>query len=103
MLTNHRESPSFKLIEILLKQGAQISYVDPHVPGIPSPMRSFDLPSMESQKLTPEYLQSLDCALIATDHTAFDYDMIVKNCTIVVDTRNATKHVKSGRDRIWKA
>jgi len=100
---DHRESPSFKLIELLLEQGARISYVDPHIPSVPSPMRSFDLPQLESETLTAEYLQSLDCVLISTDHTDFDYDLIVKHSSIVVDTRNATKHVVDGRDRIWKA
>lgn len=100
---DHRESPSFKLIEILLEQGAEISYVDPHIPAVPHPMRSFDLPRLESESLTPEYLQSQDCVLISTDHTDFDYEMIVKHSHLVVDTRNATKEVVEGRERIWKA
>jgi UDP-N-acetyl-D-glucosamine dehydrogenase len=62
-----------------------------------------DLPPMKSQKLTPEFLASQDCILIATDHTAFDYPMIVKNAKLVVDTRNATKAVKSDRKKIVKA
>ena len=100
---DHRESPSFKLIELLLEQGAEISYVDPHIPTVPSPMRSYDLPKLASEKLTADYLQSLDCTLISTDHSAFDYDFIVENSKIVVDTRNATKMVTNHRDRIWKA
>ena len=63
---DHRESPSFKLIELLLEQGAEISYVDPHIPTVPSPMRSYDLPKLASEKLTADYLQSLDCTLIST-------------------------------------
>lgn len=97
-----RESPSFKLMELLLERGADISYNDPHIPSLPE-MRHFDLPEMESQDLTEAYLQSLDCALIATDHSAYDYDMIVKHAPLVIDTRNATVHVKSGREKIWKA
>ena len=97
-----RESPSFKLIEILLERGADLSYSDPHVPVLPQ-MRSFDVPEMSSSDMSEEYLGSLDCALIATDHTLFDYDQIVACCPLVVDTRNATKDVKEHRDRIWKA
>ena len=97
-----RESPSFKLMELLLERGADLSYNDPHIPSLPK-MRHFDVPAMESDELTPEYLQSLDCALIATDHSAYDYEMIVKHAPLIVDTRNATVNVTEGREKICKA
>ncbi len=97
-----RESPSFKLMELLLQRGADLSYNDPHIPSLPK-MRHYDLPAMQSQELTPAYLESLDCVLIATDHTVYDYDMIVKHARLVVDTRNATANVAEGRDKIRKA
>ena len=97
-----RESPSFKLIELLAERGAIISYSDPHVPTLPK-MRSFDVPALSSQELTQGYLQSLDCALIATDHTAFDYKQIVQNSRLVVDTRNATNGIEAPAGRIWKS
>ena len=97
-----RESPSFKLMELLLERGAVLSYNDPHIPMLPK-MRHFSVPKMDSCELTPAYLESLDCALIATDHTAYDYDMIVKHAALVVDTRNATVDVKQGREKICKA
>ena len=97
-----RESPSFKLIELLSQRGAVISYSDPHIPSLPK-MRNFDVPALSSEDLTPEYLGSLDCALIATDHSAFNYDQIVAGCEVVVDTRNATKEVAANRERIWKS
>lgn len=96
-----RESPSFELMELLLKYGADLSYSDPHVPSLPE-MRHYDLPTMESQTLTAEFLAAQDAVLIATDHTAFDYDMIVDNAPLVIDTRNATQHVTAHRDRIRK-
>ncbi len=97
-----RESPSFKLMELLQERGAELSYSDPHIPKLPN-MRHFEVPDLSNNDLTPEYLGSLDCALIATDHTAFDFDFIVKHSNLVVDTRNATKNVKEGRQKIWKA
>lgn len=97
-----RESPSFKLMELLLERGADLTYNDPHIPSLPK-MRHFDVPAMESNDLTPEYLQSLDCVLIATDHSAYDYDLIVQHAPLVIDTRNATVNVKQGRDKICKA
>lgn len=97
-----RESPSFKLIELLSERGAEISYSDPHIPSLPA-MRSFDVPELSSNELTPRYLKSLDCALISTDHSRFDYDAIVKHSSLVVDTRNATKCVEGEKANVWKA
>jgi len=97
-----RESPSFVLMELLLAGGAVLSYSDPHVPRLPA-MRRHHLPAMESVALTPEFLASLDCVLIATDHTAFDYETIVRYAPLIIDTRNATKNVVEGRAKIRKA
>jgi UDP-N-acetyl-D-glucosamine dehydrogenase len=98
-----RESPSFELMRLLGERGAVLSYNDPHVPVLPRVRHYPDLPEMESQELTPEYLRSQDCVLIATDHTAYDFGFIVAHSTFVLDTRNATKAVKSGREKIRKA
>ncbi|QDU40082.1 UDP-N-acetyl-D-glucosamine 6-dehydrogenase [Maioricimonas rarisocia] len=97
-----RESPSFVLMEMLLERGAEVTYSDPHVATLPK-MRHHDLPEMSSSDLTPEFLESLDCALIATDHTAFDYEAIVRHAPLVLDTRNATAKVTEGREKIRKA
>jgi UDP-N-acetyl-D-glucosamine dehydrogenase len=97
-----RESPSFVLMEMLLAGGAVLSYSDPHIPKLPA-MRHHHLPAMESMALTPEFLASQDCMLIATDHSAFDYDQIVRHAPLVIDTRNATKNVAEGRPKIRKA
>lgn len=97
-----RESPSFKLMELLQKRGAVISYNDPHIPTLPS-MRHYDTPRLASETLTPEYLAAQDCILIATDHSAYDWDSIVRCSRLVVDTRNATAGVTEGREKIYKA
>lgn len=97
-----RESPSFKLMELLEQRGAILSYVDPFIPQLPR-MRSFDVPELSTEQLTPNYLESLDCTLIATDHTVFDYAMIVQHSALVVDTRNATRDIVKNRERIYKA
>ncbi len=80
-----RESPSVELMELLAAKGADISYSDPHVPVFPK-MRKyhFDLKSVE---ISPQTLPSYDLILIATNHDAFDYDLIQKNSKLVVDTR----------------
>ena len=97
-----RESPSFVLMELLQKAKAVVSYNDPHVPGMPK-MRHHNLPAMKSVPLTESMLKAQDCVLIATDHTAYDYGFIVKHAKLVIDTRNATKHVRDGREKIRKA
>ena len=73
-----RESPSFVLMELLRAGGAVISYNDPHIPKLPA-MRHHDVPDLESEELTAEFLAGQDCVLVATDHSAFDYDFIVRH------------------------
>ncbi len=97
-----RESPGFELMELLLKKGAEVSYNDPHIPQLPR-MRHHPNLRMASRELTPAYLAAQDCVLIATDHTAYDWNWIVEHSPLVVDTRNATKGVTRHRDRIVKA
>ena len=97
-----RESPSFHLLEMLRQRGAVLAYNDPHIPRLP-PMRNYDVPDLESQELTADFLAEQDCVLIATDHSAYDYDFIVSHARLVVDTRNATRDVSGGREKIVKA
>ncbi len=96
-----RESPSIELIEMLRERGARVDYNDPFVPKTPR-QREHNL-GMTSKKLTPAALKAYDCVLIATDHTSYDYEWIVRNARLVVDTRNATGKVKVGRTKIVKA
>lgn len=98
-----RESPSFELMELLGERGAVLSYSDPHIPRLPRMRQWKNVPQMTSQELTPEFLASQDCLLIATDHSAFDYDQIVRHGKLIIDTRNATKNVHHGREKIRKA
>lgn len=97
-----RESPSFHLMDLLLERGVDFTYNDPHIPQLPK-MRHHNVPAMESQELTKEYLAQQDCVLIATDHSDYDYNFIVEHSNMVLDTRNATKDVAQGREKIFKA
>jgi UDP-N-acetyl-D-glucosamine dehydrogenase len=97
-----RESPAFALMELLLAQGAILSYNDPHIPKLPA-MRHYDVPDLTSSALSAEFLAGQDCVLIATDHSAYDYDFIVRHAPLVIDTRNATRNVTHGREKIRKA
>ena len=96
-----RESPSFELIEKLLAYGAQVDYNDPHVAATHR-MRHYDL-QMTSVEVTGETLASYDCVLIATHHSAYDWQMIADHAKLIVDTRNAMKDVTGPRDHIVSA
>jgi UDP-N-acetyl-D-glucosamine dehydrogenase len=98
-----RESPSFELLKLLLARGAVLTYNDPHVPVLPRMRHYSDLPIMHSQELTADYLGSQDCVLIATDHSVYDFPFIVRHSSLVLDTRNATKGVTQGREKIRRA
>ncbi|HEV2985118.1 MAG TPA: nucleotide sugar dehydrogenase [Vicinamibacterales bacterium] len=81
-----RESPALDVLELLAKRGAQLSYSDPFVPELTYAGRV-----MASVDLAAAVATALDCAVICTDHTGFDYDGLVNSGTLVVDTRNALK------------
>jgi UDP-N-acetyl-D-glucosamine dehydrogenase len=86
-----RESPSLTIIELLQKDGAQVSYNDPYFPTV-GKGRKYDL----QMKCAPlENLGQYDCVLIVTDHSDYDYAGIVRESQLVVDTRNATRGIKS--------
>jgi UDP-N-acetyl-D-glucosamine dehydrogenase len=86
-----RESPSLTIIELLQKDGARVSYNDPYFPTV-GKGRKYDL----QMKCAPlENLGQYDCVLIVTDHSDYDYAGIVRESQLVVDTRNATRGIKS--------
>ena len=97
-----RESPGFELMDLLTTAGAAVSYNDPFIAQLPK-MRRYPHLSMTSVPLTAERLAEQDAVLIATDHSAYDFDWIVACAALVVDTRNATRNVTSGREKIVKA
>ncbi len=86
-----RESPALTIIELLQKDGAQVSYHDPYFPFI-GKGRKYDL---QMKCATLENLGQYDCILIVTDHSDYDYARIVQESQLVVDTRNATKGITS--------
>jgi UDP-N-acetyl-D-glucosamine dehydrogenase len=96
-----RESPAFAILELLARRGAVVSYNDPHVPTLPH-MRSHTI-RLDSQPLTEEFLASQDCVVVVTDHSAYDFEWIVRHTRLIVDTRNATRNCQPGTCRIWKA
>jgi len=100
-LDDTRESPSLRLMQLLLQKGAEVHYNDPFVPVLKR-SRHYDF-GLRSRELTRELLASMDAVVIATDHTSYDYDFVVAASRLVIDTRNATRKVREGRERIVHA
>jgi len=93
-----RESPSVELIELLSAKGARVDYSDPHVPSFPKMRKHhFDL---ASTPITAQSLAGYDLVLIATNHDAFDYELIANNSKLIVDTRGV---YRTASDKIIKA
>jgi UDP-N-acetyl-D-glucosamine dehydrogenase len=86
-----RESPSLTIIELLRDKGALVSYNDPFFPKV-GHGRHYDL-NMTNTPL--DNLGDFDAAIIVTDHTSYDYKAIVEQSKLVIDTRNATKGIRS--------
>lgn len=88
-----RESPAVEIMEILRNKGAGIAYSDPHVPVFPR-QRSHHF-EMKSIALTPESLAAFDCVIVATDHKKFDYELIKRHASLIVDTRGVYREAAS--------
>ncbi len=96
-----RESPSLRVITLLKERGASVSYHDAFVPKL-EPSEHFP-EAMTSVALTTEALEATDAVLILTNHSNIDYERIVRHAPIVVDTRNATKHLRQSCRHVFTA
>jgi len=86
-----RESPALDVIQLLEERGAKVQYHDPYVPSV----RLEHGRSMNSVPLDADLLHSMDCVVIVTNHSVFDYAWITANCRLLIDTRNATAAVRA--------
>jgi len=91
-----RESPVLKIIKLLEKRKAKISYHDPHIATFSLEDRRYT-----SIKLNQNFLKEADIILIATDHSSYEYEKIVEKSRLIFDTRNATRKVKRNREKIY--
>jgi UDP-N-acetyl-D-glucosamine dehydrogenase len=95
-VSDYRESPVFKVIELLEADGAEVTCCDPHVPSFSAHGGT----ARHTSPLSDALLDGANCAVIITNHRAFDYGRIVARSRAVVDTRNATREVREGREKI---
>jgi UDP-N-acetyl-D-glucosamine dehydrogenase len=90
------------LIELFEELGAKVRYSDPHVPHPPK-MREHDLRHHSSLTITPQSLETFDAVVVATDHAAFDWNLIAEHARLVIDTRNALASRLAGKAHYFKA
>ena len=83
------------MVRLLQAKGSEVCVHDPLISEV-------DLPGVHATELTAGMLNWADCVVITTNHSTYNYDWIVAQARLVVDTRNATRQVKEGRDKIHK-
>lgn len=91
-IDDSRESPAVEIMQLLHDKGVHIDYSDPHVPRFPK-MREyhFDLASVE---LSASTIKAYDCLILATDHDRFDYELLLRESALIVDTRGRLPEAK---------
>jgi UDP-N-acetyl-D-glucosamine dehydrogenase len=92
-----RESPAFDIIRLLEAKGAAVAYHDPHVPEMELEGRT-----LKSVDLSDDELRACDLAVVITHHSGVDYGRVVRLAPRVYDTRNATRDVTEGKEKIRK-
>jgi UDP-N-acetyl-D-glucosamine dehydrogenase len=98
-----RESPSLKLMDILRERGALYAYYDPYLPEFPGSRSYSKLAPMSSVTWTAEEIAGYDAVLIATDHDSVDYQLLIDNAEIIIDTRNVCERKGIRSAKIAKA
>jgi UDP-N-acetyl-D-glucosamine dehydrogenase len=91
-----RESPALEIMEMLERKGVEISYADPFTPQV----TLSDGVKLTAVDPVAEVVAGVDCVLILTNHSTFDYPTIAERATLVVDTRNALKVHRQSRASI---
>lgn len=90
-----RESPALEVIHLLHAKGSEVVFHDPFIPEV-------EAPGLRYTDLSERMLNWADCVVITTNHSVYDYRWIVEQSKLIVDTRNATRDVKKGREKIHK-
>ncbi len=92
-----RESPAFDVMRLLEEYGAEVLVHDPLIPEVDDPHEGVHVHSIA---LTDQAIASADCVVIVTHHSAYDYQRVVDLAQVVVDTRNATRNITRGREKV---
>ena len=98
-----RESPSYRLLDLLKARGAKVAYHDPHVPVIKPTREHPHWAGMKSVKWSRRTIAAFDAVLIATAHIAVNYQQLADWAQLIVDTRNVMVEIKTADGKVWKA
>ena len=98
-----RESPTFKLLDLLKSRGAHVAYYDPYIPVIGPTREHADWKGVRSVKWDRKTIRAFDFVLISTAHKNVNYRELAQWADTIVDTRNAMAPVKTRRGQVWKA
>ncbi|MDZ7693109.1 MAG: nucleotide sugar dehydrogenase [Balneolaceae bacterium] len=99
-----RESPTFKLMDLLKEYGASVSYYDHYIPRIHETREHKEWTGLETVAWNKETISSFDAVIISTNHSDIDYQELADWNDIIIDTRNAMKHIEpKANNQIWKA
>ncbi len=91
-----RESPALEVIRLLLAKGGEVFFHDPFITEVAI------IEGLHYAELNERMLNWADCVVVTTHHSVYDYRWIVQHSRLIVDTRNATRDVKKGREKIHK-
>lgn len=100
---DERESPSYRIMEMLKQSGAAVAYYDPHVPVIRPTREHAHWAGEKSVEWSEQSIASFDVVVIATAHAAVDYGQLAEWAPVIVDTRNAMNGIKTRDGQVWKA
>ena len=98
-----RESPSYRLMELLKDRGAEVAYYDPYVPVIGMTREHAHWAGTQSVEWEESVIRSHDLVIVATAHACVDYQQLADWATCVVDSRNAMAGIKAAKGKVWKA
>ena len=100
---DERESPSYILMDLLEKCGAEVSYYDPYIPVIGPTREHGHWAGIQSVEWKPEVLGGFDLVVIATHHKAVPYAELAQYADCIVDSRNAMAGIETRPGQVWKA
>jgi UDP-N-acetyl-D-glucosamine dehydrogenase len=102
-ISDDRESPSYRLMDLLDERGAEVAFHDPHVPVIQPSREHAHWAGLESVPWDRQSVEAYDVVVIATDHAAVDYARLAEWARLIVDTRNAMARFDTPPGKVWKA
>ena len=102
-VADERESPSYRLLDLLAARGAQTAYHDPHVPVIKPTREHPHWAGTKSVTWRRKIISGFDAVLIATAHDAVDYRQLADWSPLIVDTRNVMAKVRAAPGKVWRA